>query len=77
MPFSNFFVRLELQYVCICGRYRQGLCKVREVGGRGRGVQTVEDRERERERGGNKANHSEGKEPCKWMLSSAGSGYTK
>lgn len=37
--------------MCICGRCRQGLCKVREVGGRGRGVQTVEGRGREKEGG--------------------------
>ena len=42
VPFSKlFFVRLELYSVsfslCACGRCRQGLCKVREVGGRGKG----------------------------------------
>ncbi len=51
---------------------------MREVGGRGRGAQTVEEREREIERErGKRANYSDGKEPCKWMLSSAGSGYAK
>lgn len=41
-----------------------------------RGVQTVEEWEREGG-GGEKENYSEGKEPCKWMLSSVGSGYAK
>lgn len=53
VPFTNFLCAwsctLRLFPVCIYGRYRQGLCKVREVGGRGRGVQTVEEREREGE----------------------------
>lgn len=57
--------------VFICRRYRQGLCKVREVRGRGRGVKAGEEKE------GKTANCSGGKEPCKWMLSSAESGYAK
>lgn len=36
VPFSNFLCAWSCT-LCACGRYRQGLCKVREVGGRGKG----------------------------------------
>lgn len=78
VPFSNFFL-------CVCvlgavlwvslwvyGRYRQGLCRVREAGGRGRGDQTEEEGEKYE-----KAKYTDVKEPCKWMLSFLGSAYAK
>lgn len=43
VPFSNILCAWSSTVsfsVCICGWCRQGLCKVREVRGRGRGVQT-------------------------------------
>lgn len=46
--------------VCICGRYRQGLCKVRAVGSRGRGVQTVEERGGKRQTTRKERNHASG-----------------
>lgn len=46
--------------VFICRRYRQGLCKVREVRGRGRGVLTEEEKEGKRLTTLEERNHASG-----------------